>query len=79
MTAATTSPPSALPDLTRFARVPSALVELDRWTLWRSKAREEGDEPTKIPYAVGGYRAKSSDPSTWSPYREVLEALSKSH
>jgi hypothetical protein len=75
MSAATPEQP---PDLSviapQFARVPFDIIEPRHWCLWRREPREEGDVPTKIPYAVRGYRAKSSDPATWGYWAEVLEA-----
>ena len=37
-----------------------------RWLVWRAEIRE--DKPTKVPYAVSGTLASSTDPQTWSTY-----------
>jgi hypothetical protein len=58
----------------QYAELPHELSKPRHWCLWRLEPREEGDEPTKIPYSVRGFRAKSSDPRTWATLAEVLEA-----
>src|SRR4051794_39430758 len=63
------------PDLTRFARVPSAIVDVPQWTVWRLEPRAPGEQPTKIPYQIDRRtRAKSDTPATWAPYSAALEA-----
>jgi replicative DNA helicase len=49
-------------DHPRYDRVPKALTELDNWVLWRN----EGG--TKVPYAVGGYKASSTKPQDWATF-----------
>jgi hypothetical protein len=46
-----------------------------RWVLWRLEmvTNAKGElSPTKVPYQLGGYHAKSNDPSTWCTYAEAI-------
>lgn len=52
-----------------FANIPGAMTSRPNWIVWRTE-QSDRDKPTKIPYSVGGLKAKSNDPSTWS----VIEA-----
>lgn len=54
------------------ANVPTAMQQEPRWVLWRAEDRD--GKPSKVPYHVGGGRAKSNDPSTWSDLRTALSA-----
>lgn len=47
-------------------RVPDTMAELDQWLCWR---RENN---TKVPYAIDGRRASSTDPFTWSSHEDAL-------
>ena len=53
--------------------VPQGLRELKQWCLWRVETRE--GKPTKVPYQVGGQRAKANDSTTWASLGEALGAL----
>jgi hypothetical protein len=55
-------------DHPRYDRVPKALTELNQWVLWRN----EGG--TKVPYAVGGYKASSTKPQDWATFDRALQA-----
>jgi primase-polymerase (primpol)-like protein len=46
--------------------VPDTMAELDQWLCWR---RENN---TKVPYAIDGRRASSTDPHTWCPFEEAI-------
>jgi hypothetical protein len=52
-------------------RIPAALTDLARWLLWKYemvKDAKGNDKETKVPYGVGGRRASTKDPRTWSTY-----------
>jgi hypothetical protein len=55
----------------RLSMVPSDLVELDQWVLWRWEAGR------KIPYSISGRRASSTDPKTWAPFEAVTSELQR--
>ena len=46
-----------------------ALKAQRRWVLW--KLEERDGKTTKVPYQRSGYRADSTDPSTWVTYAEA--------
>lgn len=73
MSAATPSEPT-------IENVPASLRSLPQWVLWRRTTRpgREGDKPTKIPYAVDGTLASSTDRSTWSSIDDAVRTLSES-
>ncbi|MGD1095857.1 MAG: hypothetical protein ABSB35_28175, partial [Bryobacteraceae bacterium] len=52
--------------------VPDDLAELDQWLLW-CRESVQGRE-TKVPYGLNGQRASSTDPLTWCPFPEALNA-----
>jgi len=49
--------------------VPDDISERDQWVLWRYENRNGGT--TKVPYQLGGRRASSTDPSTWSSFESI--------
>ncbi len=52
-------------------RVPSELLDLAQWCLWRF------DEGRKRPMALKGYWGSSTNPATWGEYGEAVEAMEK--
>jgi hypothetical protein len=54
--------------------VPEEMRLLPNWVLWKLTP-VEGKKPTKIPYSVKGYRASSTDPSTWATFEVTFNAL----
>lgn len=59
----------------RFALAPPELIELDQWVAWRSEVRD--GRATKVPYAVGGGLASTTDPSTWASFEAAAEVLER--
>jgi putative DNA primase/helicase len=55
--------------------IPQELTERPQWVCWRYEERE--DKMTKVPYAATGWRASSTDPTTWSTFDEALAAQQK--
>lgn len=51
--------------------LPDSLTERDHWGLWRR------ERDTKIPYAITGRRASSTDPGTWTTYARAAAALER--
>jgi putative DNA primase/helicase len=49
-------------------KVPDDLGERDQWVLWRR------ERDTKVPYAIDGRRASTTDPLTWCPLEEAIVA-----
>jgi len=60
--------------LVRSETIPARLRAMP-WVLWRAETRGEG-KPTKVPYCVSDprRRASSTDPATWSPFPDAVEA-----
>ena len=47
---------------------------------WRYETREGTQKPSKVPYnPITGARADTSDPSTFAPFDEAVQALSTGH
>ena len=46
-----------------------ALAKRDLWVVWKTVAR--GGKPTKVPYAIDGRSASSTNPETWSTLAET--------
>ena len=54
--------------------IPAELRDLPQWVAWRYETR--GGKPTKVPLDPAcDRRASSTDPSTWSTYRQALSTL----
>ncbi len=51
--------------------IPLELRELEQWVVWRYQQRGTG-KPTKVPFAVTGEPASSTDPTTWSSFSEAI-------
>ena len=47
------------------------------WVAWQTEDREDGKEPTKVPYSPKGWKAKAGVPSTWGTRAEVEALLPK--
>jgi putative DNA primase/helicase len=60
-----------------YERVPLDLHELDQWILFRYEQRKGKPKPTKVPYQVRDpkRKAKSTDPATWAPFEQAVEAV----
>jgi hypothetical protein len=61
-----------------YERIPVELQALPQWILWRYE-ETEGGKPTKVPYAVNGFAASTTDASTWSSFATVLGVLRASN
>jgi hypothetical protein len=53
--------------------IPSELKRLPNWVLCKAEKRD--NKLTKIPYSVNGSKAKSNDPTTWSPFQPILNKV----
>ena len=62
------------PDLSVFARIPLALTEGRQFLVWCLEQSDSG-KPTKVPYAVNGYPAATTNPKHWSTYSEALDTF----
>ncbi len=56
-----------------IAAIPAALRDMPRWVLWKSE--ERNGRRTKVPYALGGNRARTDAPTTWAAFEGVLDRL----
>jgi putative DNA primase/helicase len=56
------------------AGIPRELRDRDQWGCWRAKRRPGKPKPTKVPYRTDGTNASTTDPSTWTTFREALDA-----
>jgi putative DNA primase/helicase len=54
--------------------IPDELKALDQWVLWRSEKKNKKGELTKVPYQPNGRRASSTNPRTWSSFKDVMAA-----
>jgi len=63
--------PSVLP--VQPENVPAELQALNRWVMWQLVQRK--GRWTKMPKTVDGAAASSTDPSTWSTFDDVCDAL----
>ena len=57
--------------------IPTSLVTLPCWVLWRYEPRKDGGKPHKTPYMPSGSHADVTDPLTWCSFEEVKEAYQK--
>lgn len=57
-------------------RIPDSLKSLRQWVLWKSVEKEPG-KPTKIPFAVSGKAASSTDPETWAPFEDAWDVYER--
>jgi putative DNA primase/helicase len=63
------------PLISPIENIPQELTERPQWVCWRYEERDE--KLTKIPYSTTGWRASSTDPTTWSTFDEALTAHKK--
>lgn len=56
--------------LSQWQRIPAELRDRAQWVVWRYEQR--GDKRTKVPYSPSGKHAKSSDPTTWATFDQVI-------
>lgn len=52
-------------------RIPEEMRKVPQWVLWRYEPGPKG-KPTKVPYTVGGEKASSTNPRTWSTFDAAL-------
>lgn len=53
--------------------VPYELAARPQWVCWRIESRN--GKPTKVPYAVTGKEASSTDPATWTSFETAFKRL----
>jgi putative DNA primase/helicase len=56
----------------KYAAVPEAMKQVRRWVCWKYQIRD--GKRTKVPHTPGEGEAKSTDPTTWRTFEEVLQA-----
>ncbi|MBS4461208.1 DNA primase [Aerococcaceae bacterium zg-B36] len=57
-----------------YDNIPTELVELDQWCVYRKEWVPQNRKYTKIPYnPKTGYMAKSNDPTTWVDFDTAVE------
>lgn len=54
----------------------STFGEQKRWVNWRHETKEDG-KVTKVPYAIDGAMASTTNPLTWSIYEDAIKASSQ--
>lgn len=61
-----------------FDNLPLDLQKADRWVVWKSELTKDG-KPTKVPYVAKidahGKRASTTDPATWSTFKEARDTF----
>jgi putative DNA primase/helicase len=75
-------PPRPVPLRVIPENIPAELRALSQWVVWRYELRAgKGDKKpkwTKPPFAAnGGGAASSTDPATWAPFEEALDAYER--
>lgn len=53
-------------------KIPSSLLSLNQWVLWRYVVKAAGTDPTKVPFQTNGQPAKADDPATWTDFQSVI-------
>jgi putative DNA primase/helicase len=56
-----------------LGRIPAELRAIARWLVWRVELRE--GKRTKVPYAVHGGPASTTDPRTWATFEAAVSRL----
>ena len=57
-----------------IAAIPEELKALPQWVVYRLVWNGERKKYDKIPYQINGNKAKTNDPSTWTTFKNVLNA-----
>ncbi|MEB8097767.1 phage/plasmid primase, P4 family [Staphylococcus xylosus] len=52
--------------------IPEELKQLDKWVLWRAEWIEKQQVYSKVPYSTEGYKASSTNVSTWLEFQDVV-------
>ena len=56
--------------------IPKELQERKQWICWKYEQKPGREKPTKVPYnPVTGFRASSTDASTWTDYETAKKAM----
>ncbi len=65
------------PNLLSQERIPSDLLGLTQWVVWRFVAMPGRKKPTKVPYipSYPNLKAESNNPSTWSDFQTAYAVL----
>lgn len=58
--------------MNNYPKVPLCLKQVPQWVNWKAISRE--GRPTKMPVRPDGTPASSTEPKTWSSFKEVAEA-----
>ncbi len=68
------SPPVEVRTLVKAEEIPTSLVEIPQWVLWRYEPRKDGGKPHKTPYTPHGAHADVTNAKTWCSFSNALEA-----
>lgn len=52
--------------------IPEELKQLDKWVLWRAEWIEKQQVYSKVPYSTDGYKASSTNVSTWLEFQDAV-------
>lgn len=52
--------------------IPEELKQLSKWVLWRAEWEPKQQVYTKVPYGTQGYKASSTNASTWIEFQDVV-------
>ncbi|WP_234420409.1 phage NrS-1 polymerase family protein [Staphylococcus nepalensis] len=52
--------------------IPDELKQLPKWVLWRAEWDNKQKQYKKVPYSTDGYKASSTNVSTWLEFQEVV-------
>jgi putative DNA primase/helicase len=55
--------------------IPAFLISQPRWLGWKTEIRN--DLPTKVPKSYKNFNAKSTDPTTWAPFEQIANIITK--
>ena len=63
-------------DKTLYDNIPTELVELNQWCVFKKEMQADRQKLTKVPYnPKTGFKAKSNDPSTWVDFDTALDKV----
>lgn len=58
--------------MVNYDNIPAELMALNQWVVWKFVQKE--DRMTKLPYQINGVEADSTNPETWTSFKEACAA-----
>lgn len=60
--------------MSNYLAVPAEMRDLTQWVCWKLECRQDKGTLTKVPYAVNGKHAQSTNPATWTTFQNAVQA-----